>query len=181
MCTSTYTVTQADVDSGQAEDTPPTGTDGTGTPWVQDDATPTDGVGPESQQPRSVTAAAQTVYVYGTGATGDISLSKTSTSTFTASGQTLNYKYVVTNTGTISLTQVSVTDTLIPAGATCPLSLLANLAPEASETCTGQYMTTPTDVTNGGVTNEGTASGQDVDFGNLFTDNSSLTIPYTGP
>ena len=92
-------------------DTPPTGTDGTGTPWVQDDATPTDGgVGPESQRRGGRPTAAQTVYVYGTGATGDISLSKTSTSTFTASGQTLNYNYVVTNTGTISLTQVSVTD-----------------------------------------------------------------------
>ena len=112
-----------------------------------------------------------------------ISLSKTSTSTFTASGQTLNYKYVVTNTGTISLTQVSVTDSSDSrrVTATCPLSPSANLAPEASETCTGQYMTTSTDVTNGGVTNEATASGYDVDFGNLFTDNSSLTIPYTGP
>ena len=42
-------------------------------------------------------------------------------------------------------------------------------------------MTTSTDVTNGGVTNEATASGYDVDFGNQYTDDSSLTIPYTGP
>ena len=78
------------------------------------------GVGRESQRAPVGPTAAQTVYVYGTGATGGISLSKTSTSTFTASGQTLNYNYVVTNTGTISLTEVGVTDTLIPT-VTCPL------------------------------------------------------------
>ena len=31
------------------------------------------------------------------------------------------------------------------------------------------------------MTNEGTATGYDVDFGNPYTDNDSLTIPYTGP
>ncbi len=177
VCTSTYTVTQADVDSGQASDTPPTGDDPVGTPWVQNSATAS------AQNPGGATVgptAAQTVYVYGTGVTGGISISKTSTSTFTGAPQTLNYSYVVTNTGTISLTQVGVTDNLVPT-VTCPLSPTANLAPGASETCTGSYTTTSTDVSNGKVVNEGTATGYDLDFGNVYTDDDSLTINYTGP
>ncbi len=173
VCTSTYTVTQADVDSGQAGTTPPTGSDPTGTPWVQNSATAS------AENPGGAAVgptAAQTVYVYGTGATGGISLSKTSTSSFTASGQVLSYNYLVTNTGTISLYAVGVTDTLIPT-VTCPED---TLAPGASETCNGSYTTTATDVSNGLVTNEGTATGYDVDFGNPYTDNDSLTIHYTG-
>ena len=182
VCTSTYTVTQADVDSGQAGDTPPTGSDPAGTPWVQNSATAS------AENPSGAVVgptAAQTVYVYGTGATGDISLAKTSTSTFTASGQTLNYNYVVTNTGTISLNFVGVTDEVTPADTpitvTCPLpdDLTDTLAPGASETCTASYTTTSGDVTNGGVTNEATASGQDVNEENLFTANDSVTIPLT--
>ena len=177
VCTSTYTVTQDDVDSGQASDTPPTGDDPAGTPWVQNSATAS------AQNPGGATVgptAAQTVYVYGTDATAAISLSKTSTSTFTASGQTLNYQYLVTNTGTISLNQVGVADTLIPT-VTCPIAPTATLAPGAMETCTGSYTTTSTDVTNGGVTNYATATGFDVDLGNEATADDTFTIPYTGP
>jgi uncharacterized repeat protein (TIGR01451 family) len=177
VCTGIYTVTQADVDSGQASDTPPTGNDPAGTPWVQDGAT---ALAENSSGATVGPTALQTVYVYGTGATAAISLSKTSTSSFTASGQTLDYSYLVTNTGTISLTGVSVSDNVIPT-VTCPLSPTANLAPGASETCTGSYTTTPTDVTNDGVTNEADASGFDVDLGNEADGDASLTIPYTGP
>ena len=52
---------------------------------------------------------------------------------------------------------------------------------QASDTCTGSYTTTSTDVTNGSVANDGTATGNDVDFGNTFTDDDTLTIPYTDP
>jgi len=126
------------------------------------------------------TTDTQTIYAYGTGATAGVSLSKTSTSTFTASGQVLSYNYVVTNTGYISLTELSVTDPLIPT-ISCPLGPADLLAPGDSETCTGQYTTTPTDVTNMGVTNTGTVNGNDVDFFNPVTANSTFTVSYTGP
>ena len=90
------------------------------------------------------------------------------------SGQALNYNYLVTNTGTISLTGVSVSDEVIArrCHGHLPAFSPGELGPWASETCTGQYTTTSTDVTNGGVTNEATATGYDVDFGNLFTDST---------
>jgi hypothetical protein len=178
VCTSTYTVTQDDVDSGQAGATPPDPSVQGGTPWVQNSAT----ASAENPSSEAVGTAAQTVYVYGTTATGDISLTKTSTSTFTASGQVLSYNYVVTNTGTISLYAVGVTDEVSVPGdvtVTCPLSPADTLAPGASETCTGSYTTTTGDVTNGGVTNTATASGNDVDFGVQYTANDSVTIPLT--
>ena len=111
MCTGTYQVTQDDVDSGQAADAPPNGTIAVGTPWVQDDVAtgctlntvPVLSVcGATAQNPSGgivSTTDTQTLYVYGTGASASVSLSETSTSTFTASGQVLNYNYVVTNTG----------------------------------------------------------------------------------
>ena len=55
------------------------------------------------------------------------------------------------------------------------------LAPGQSETCTGQYTTTSTDVTNLGVTNTGTVNGNDVDYFLPVTASSTKTIAYTGP
>jgi uncharacterized repeat protein (TIGR01451 family) len=187
-CTATYTVTQDDVDSGQATETPPTGTDPVGTPWVQDNVAsgctlPTVPVlaecGASAQNPTGAvisTTDTQTLYVYGTGASASVSLAKTSTSTFTAAGQVLNYNYVVTNTGTISLTGLSVTDEVSVPGdvtVTCPLG--------PGETCTGQYTTTSTDVTNLGVTNNATVNGNDVDYFLPVTASDTDTIVYTGP
>jgi uncharacterized repeat protein (TIGR01451 family) len=187
VCAGTYTVTQADVDSGQAADTPPTGSDQLGTPWVQDNPTQ-DLATASAQNPQSAAVsatAAQTVYVYGTDATAGISLTKTSTSTFTGPGQVLTYSYVLTNTGTISLTGLSLADEVSVPGdvtVTCPPSIADNLAPGQSVTCSGSYTTTATDVSpNQEVTNNADASGLDVDFENEVDGIDSVTIPYTGP
>ena len=71
MCTSTYTVTQDDVDSGQAAghaaDRDRSHRDPVG---HRTTATPTDGASAQNPSGAAVTAAAQTVYVYGTGAHG---------------------------------------------------------------------------------------------------------------
>ena len=131
----------------------------------------------------AVSAAVQTVYVYDTDALtdGGISITKTALNAFTGPGEVLNYQYVVKNTGNITLNGVSVTDEVTPADSPvsvmCPLSLTDNLAPGASETCTGTYTTTAGDVTNTQVTNDATASGNDVDFGNTYTDSDSVTLP----
>ena len=130
------------------------------------------------------TTDTQTLYVYGTGASASVSLAKTSTSTFTAADQVLDYNYVVTNTGTISLTGLSVTDEVSVPGdvtVTCPLGPGDLLAPETSETCMGQYTTTSTDVTNLGVTNNATVNGNDVDYFNPVTASSTKTIVLHGP
>ena len=189
---STYTVTQDDVDSAQLQPTPPAGGP-SGTPWVQNGQTnaasatannPTGAAEVTANNPSGATAfaAVQTVYVYGTGATGGISLSTTSVTPFTGSGDVLQYSYVVTNTGTISLNGWGVTDEVTPGDApitvTCPATPV-NLAPGQSATCTGSYTTTSTDVSNGGVTDSATATGYDLDMGNQYTGNFSLPIPLT--
>ena len=181
MCHSTYTVTQDDVDSGQAQTTPPTGSDPAGTPWVQNSATAS------AENPAGATVgptAVQTVYVYDTDAATDgaISITKSSTSTFTGADEVLSYTYLVTNTGPLTLNGVGVTDEVSVPGdvtVTCPISPSANFVPGQSETCMGSYTTTSTDVSNGEVTNVATATGYDLDFGNGYSDSDSKTLPLT--
>ena len=67
-------------------------------------------------------------------ATSSLSLTKTSiTSGYAAAGDTISYDYVVTNTGTTTISGIGVADNLV-ATVTCPDP---TLAPGASETCTG--------------------------------------------
>ena len=74
-----------------------------------------------------------------------------------AAGTLVTYDYVVTNTGNVTLTAVTVTDPMPGlSSVTCPLG---TLAPGASETCTATYTTTQADVDRGSITNTGTASG----------------------
>ena len=89
-------------------------------------------------------------------ATSSITLTKSTTSTgYGAAGQTIPYSYLVTDTGTTTLTDVGVSDDLVPS-VNCPSG---TLAPGAFETCTGTYTVTQGDVIAGSVTNIATASG----------------------
>ena len=64
-------------------------------------------------------------------------------------GDTISYNYLVTNTGTTTMTGIGVTDNLV-ASVSCPSP---TLAPGAHETCTGSYTVTQADVDAGAVTN----------------------------
>ena len=78
-----------------------------------------------------------------------LTLAKATTATgFTAAGQSIPYTYLVTNTGNVALTGISVSDN--KNSVSCPS---ASLAAGANETCTGSYTVTAADVTNGSVTN----------------------------
>ena len=87
------------------------------------------------------------------------SADKTSVS---AVGQVITYAFRVTNTGNVTLTNVTVTDTQIsPAlaltsGPTCPSS---TLAPGASETCTATYTVTQADLSQNQITNAAVVTG----------------------
>ena len=87
-----------------------------------------------------------------------ISIDKTSTTTqVTAAGQVVPYSYLVTNTGNVTLTGVTVTDNNIdtPPGVSCPST---TLAVGASMTCSAQHTVTQAEIDSGGnVTNIGTA------------------------
>jgi hypothetical protein len=144
-CTSTHAITQADIDAGSITNVAClTGTQ------VCDTVTVT------SQQNPALT------------------IDKTSTTTLiTAVGQVVPYSYLVTNTGNITLTGVTVTDNQV-ATVTCPKS---TLAPAESMTCTGSHTVTQAEFDAGGnLTNVATA---DSDQTSPVQD--TLSIPIQPP
>ncbi|CUR54166.1 exported hypothetical protein [metagenome] len=143
VCTaSPYVITQADVNAGNvhntatAHGTPPTGPPVVTPPDTTD--TPTDRVSRLTLDKR----VASVTDVDGNG--------------LTDAGDRINWVFEVTNTGTLALTTVGVTDPL--AGpVTCPAT---TLAPGASTLCTAApYAITPADVNAGNVHNTATAHG----------------------
>ena len=96
--------------------------------------------------------------------TGSASLTlvkSASPTTVTAAGQTVNYAFLVTNTGNTTVSGVGIDDTLTaPAGPaasiTCPAP---TLAPTGRTTCTATYTVTQADIDNGTIDNSATASG----------------------
>ncbi len=153
-CTGSYTTTQADVDAGFVTNTA-----------TVTATTPTDLV---------VTSAPSSATVEASDATSSLSLSKTSTSSaYGAAGDTLNYNYLVNNTGTTTISNVGVSDNLV-ANVSCPDS---SLAPNASETCTGSYTVSQADVDAGSVTNTATANGTNPQDTTITSNSSSVTVP----
>jgi hypothetical protein len=137
-CTGTYTTTQADVDTGSlassatASGTPPTGAAVTSPPSAL--SLP----GPPSAPAITVTTAS-------------------SRSSFTAPGQGILYRFVVTNHGNVTLTSIGVSDNKVRSpDLKCPV---AALAPGANETCTGTYTTTFADVLSHAVVSSAVAQG----------------------
>ena len=133
-CTATYTLTQADVDAGEVLNTATTsGTPPTGPPVTDEDDTDT---------PVTRTAA--------------ITLDKQAgTPSGSAVGSTIDYTFLVTNTGNVTLDPVSVDDPAVGAVA-CPVTVLA---PGDSTTCTATYTLTQVDVDSGHFANSATATG----------------------
>jgi large repetitive protein len=133
----TYTVTQADVDAGQVLNI------GSG---ISDTT-------PQQPSPPTITPVQQL---------RGLRLDKSSpTATYQAVGDVLSYSYLVTNTGTVTVTSpITVSDDRIVAPATvnCPALPAGGLAPAASITCTASYSVTQADLNLGSVTNTATAS-----------------------
>ncbi|MFZ0667615.1 MAG: hypothetical protein WAM97_17835 [Acidimicrobiales bacterium] len=151
-CSGSYVTTQADADRG----------------YVTNTAT----VSATTVNSETVTSAPSSATVDETGVTPSLSLSKSTNSAgYGAAGQTLNYSYLVTNTGIVTVSAISVSDNLINS-VSCPDS---SLAPSASETCAGSYTTTQADVDNGSVTNTATASGTAF-TGSVSSNPSSVTV-----
>ena len=135
-CTGNYTITQADLDAGSV------------TNVMTATATPAAGeLGPVTDRV-TITAPA---------AAPRLTLAKTAVSgnPYDAVGDVVNYQYVVTNTGNVTISALSVSDNRI-ATVTCPVT---TLAPAASTTCTASYTITQADLNAGSVTNIATASG----------------------
>jgi LPXTG-motif cell wall-anchored protein/uncharacterized repeat protein (TIGR01451 family) len=139
--TGSYTLTQADVDDGTftniatATGTPPSGPDVTD----PDDDTQT-----FDSDPAIKLAKTGTLVDGGDGV--DV-------------GDTITYAFTVTNTGGVTLTNVTVEDTV--GGVTITGTAIPSLAPGASNstTYTGTYTITQGDIDNGSFTNTATATG----------------------
>ncbi|WP_435257224.1 beta strand repeat-containing protein [Thioclava sp. FR2] len=155
-CTGIYSVTQADLDAGE----------------IINSATASSPLGETlvSSLPDSVTIPAVQ--------SPALSLVKTAESVAAAQfvvGAVVDYTYVVTNTGNITLTgPVTVADNRIPA-VSCPAVPSGGLAPAATLTCTGSYTVTADDVDLGVVTNLATASSGPTDSPRV-----SETVPDSG-
>jgi uncharacterized repeat protein (TIGR01451 family) len=104
-----------------------------------------------------------------------LTVDKSSTTTvITAADQVVPYSYVVTNTGNITLTGITVTDDKVLA-VSCPAT---TLAPGASMTCTGSHTVTAAEFAAGGnLTNIATADSDQTDP--PVTD--TVSIPITPP
>ncbi len=130
----TYTVQQADVDAGQ----------------VQNSATA------DSTQTDSATDTVSTSIEQA----GGLSVAKSVTSSGPyALGSQIDYRVVATNTGTITLNEVSVSDALLtPSSTSC-----ATLAPQAECVLTGSYTVQQADVDAGEVRNTATTDSVETD------------------
>ena len=126
-----------------------------------------------SPQSTVVTSSPSSVTVAANSATSSITLTKSTTSSgYGAAGQTIPYSYLVTNTGTTTLTGVGVSDDLVPT-VSCPSG---TLAPGVPETCTGTYTVTQGDVDAGSVTNDATASATNPQSLVITSSPSSVTV-----
>ena len=107
-----------------------------------------------------------------------LGLEKTaSPATYTAAGQTIDYSYVLTNTGSVTLfSPYQVTDDKTTV--TCPTTP-ASLAPNASVTCTATYTITQADLDAGSVTNTATAEALDVNARTITSAPDQATVTAT--
>ena len=157
-CTATYKVTQADIDAGKITNT----ATATGTP-------------PNGGTP--VTSPPSTAKVTAASSPGITIVKSANVKSYSAAGVKVTYFYEVTNTGNVTLHDVTVTDPMKGLSAvSCPSS---TLAPGASEKCSATYTTTAADLRAGKLHNTGTAHGIDP-TGTSVTAQASLTIPEAG-
>lgn len=160
-CTATYVLTQADIDAGFvsndaiARATPPVGT--------AIDSQPSQAVIPGVRSPA-------------------LTVAKTADrASFTAAGQQIAFSFLITNTGNVTLSNVSAVEgAFTGSGAqpvpTCPAGA-ASLAPGATVTCTATYVVTQADVDAGSVSNDAIARGTPPAAAAIDSAPSTVTVP----
>ena len=153
-CTGTYLTTQADVDAGKVDNTANASS-------TQVAADPASVSVPATQNPH-------------------LNLTKVATETsFSAAGVTLHYTLVATNNGNVTLTNVSIIDTKLGT-LVCTPAQPATLAPLASLSCTGTYLTTQADMNAGKVDNTANASSNLVAADPACVSVPATQIPHLG-
>ena len=92
----------------------------------------------------------------------------------TTAGSTIDYTFLVTNTGNVTITGIVVNDAQLDAAAVCPVT---TLAPGASTTCTGTHTITQAEVDAGTVDNSATATGTPPGGGTTTSAPDTTTTP----
>ncbi len=157
-CTATYTLTQADIDNGQVDNTATT----TGTPPSGPNVGDTDG--------ETITLVADPAITL----TKTGSLADTDGDGADSPGDVITYTFAVENTGNVTLDPIAVADPLPGLSAiTCPAT---TLAPDNDTDCTATYTLTQTDIDNGQVDNTATTTGTPP-TGPDTTDTDTFTLP----
>jgi uncharacterized repeat protein (TIGR01451 family) len=153
-CIATYTLTQADADAGKVTNTATaTGTPPSGPPVTSDPSSAT------------VTIPGHPVIVV---------IKTASPRSLSRAGDTVRYRFSVTNTGNVTLTGVRINDRLPGLSAiTCPS---ATLSPAGSMTCSASYRLTQANVNAGKVTNTATTTGTPPSGPPAISDPSSVTV-----
>ncbi|PPF91165.1 hypothetical protein C5C05_15885, partial [Clavibacter michiganensis] len=140
--TATYVLTQADIDAGEVTNS----ATATGTP---------PGNTPPPTSPPSDTRIPGTQ-------TPSLSIVKSADpGSIAKAGETVDYSFVITNTGNVTMTDLMVNETQFSGtGAVTAISYpTRTLAPGASTTATASYVATQADVDAGSITNTATATG----------------------
>ncbi|RIJ59323.1 DUF11 domain-containing protein, partial [Clavibacter phaseoli] len=98
-----------------------------------------------------------------------------------AEGQTIPYQFVVTKTGGLTLSNLAVSDPLVPS-ISCPGGLLGLglFLGSRSITCSGTHVVTPAEAVVGTLPNTATATGVNTLF-QTVTSTSSVTVPIVTP
>ncbi|MCI0157502.1 DUF11 domain-containing protein [Leifsonia shinshuensis] len=158
--TATYTLTQADVDAGSVVNTATaSGDDPAGAPVTSDDTATV----PVAQNP-AISLTKTGALAAGTGAPGD----------------PVHYAFVATNTGNVTLTNVTITDPL--PGLSSPVytwpGTPGTLQPGETVTATATYALSQADVNAGSVVNTASVTG-DGPGGTGVTDSDTATVPVS--
>ena len=135
-CSATYDVTQVDIDAGSVSNTA-SATDGTTT-------SPDSSVTINADQSPTLTVA-----------------KSSPTGPYSTVGDILTYSYLVTNTGNVSLTSLSIADDIVDGAGgsvSCPALPATGIAPLATHTCSATYAVTQADIDGGSVVNTATAT-----------------------
>lgn len=158
-CTGSRTTTQADVDAAEFTNTanalgqPPTGL-------------------PVTSPPSSVTIDAEPA---APGLTVDKQADR---STFTQVGEAIGFSFLVTNTGNVTLSAITVDDDLLDEPAVCPVT---SLAPGESTICTGSRAITAAEVAAGELVNTTTVTGITPSGATIVSGADTVRIAYDPP
>ncbi|MFT4279743.1 hypothetical protein [Microbacterium sp.] len=157
-----YTLTQDDVDAGQLTNT------------AIAEGTPPDGP-PVESPPSTVEVPVDPDPA--------LTVVKTASAPFlTEAGQELTYSFLVTNTGNVTLTDVSVAETAFTGTGTAPVitpDSVETLIPGQQATFTATYTVTQADLDGAGVSNTAVATGTPPDGPPVDSPPSTVVVPPT--